>query len=76
MIFIPLAGSIIGYELLNDKWQWTMYWSPFYWAYRANDLILSKTASWGDVALCVGVIIGITLLMYFLLKPKIRKGLS
>ncbi len=34
MLFLPIAGSIAGYELLADKWQWTMYWSPFYWAYK------------------------------------------
>lgn len=76
MILIPLAGSILGYELLSDKWQWTMYWSPFYWAYRANDMILSKTADWGSVLMCTGIVLGLTLAIYFISKPKIRKGLS
>lgn len=76
MIFIPIAGSIIGYELLADKWQWTMYWSPFYWAYKANDMILSKTADWGNVLMCAGIVVGLTLAIYFISKPKIRKGLS
>ena len=76
MIFLPLAGSIIGYELISESWQWTMYWSPFYWAYRANDLILSGTADWGNVLMCAGFVLAITLLIYFLARPKIRKGLS
>jgi len=76
MIFLPVAGSIIGYELISEKWQWTMYWSPFYWAYKANDLILSKTADWSTVLLCTGMVLALTLAVYFLTLPKIRKGLS
>ena len=76
MIFLPITGSIIGYELISDKWQWTMYWSPFYWAYKANDMILSKTADWGTVLLCSGMVLALTLAIYFLVRPKLRKGLS
>ncbi len=76
MLMLPIAGSIAGYELLSDKWQWTMYWSPFYWAYKANDEILSNTADWGSVMLSLGIILLLTLLMYAVLFPKIRKGFS
>jgi len=76
MIMLPIAGSIAGYELLADKWQWTMYWSPFYWAYKANMAILSKTADWPTVLLCTGMVIALSLVVYFLSLPKIRKGLS
>ena len=76
MIMLPIAGSIAGYELLADKWQWTMYWSPFYWAYKANMDILSKTADWPTVLLCTGMVIGLSLVVYFISLPKIRKGLS
>ncbi|MEX1375931.1 MAG: ABC transporter permease [Eubacteriales bacterium] len=76
MLFLPIAGSIAGYELLADKWQWTMYWSPFYWAYKANLLILSKTADWGTVLICTAMVIVLSLGVYFLALPKLRKGLS
>ncbi|NQT58942.1 MAG: ABC transporter permease [Bacteroidetes bacterium] len=76
MIMLPIAGSIAGYELLADKWQWTMYWSPFYWAYKANNLILAKTADWGTVLLCTAMVIALSLLIYIISLPKIRKGLS
>ena len=76
MLFLPIAGSIAGYELLADKWQWTMYWSPFYWSYKANLLILSKTADWPTVLLCTGMVIALSLVVYFLARPKIREGLS
>ncbi|MEA1885028.1 MAG: ABC transporter permease [Thermotogota bacterium] len=76
LVMFPVVVSIAGYELLADKWQWTMYWSPFYWAYKANDMILSKTAQWGRVLLCVGIVVGLTLLVYLASLPRIRKGLS
>jgi ABC-2 type transport system permease protein len=76
ILFLPIAGSIAGYELLADKWQWTMYWSPFYWAYKANTMILSKTADWGTVLLSTGMVIALSLVVYLVSLPKIRKGLS
>ncbi len=76
MIMLPVAGSIVGYELLADKWQWTMYWSPFYWAYKANLEILSKTASWGSVLISAGMVLAISLVVYLIMRPKIREGLS
>lgn len=76
MIMLPVAASVAGYELLADKWQWTMYWSPFYWSYRANMAILSKTAEWPDVLLCTGMVIALSAGVYLLALPKLRKGLS
>ena len=76
VMILPIAGSIAGYELLADKWQWTMYWSPFYWAYKANTMILSKTADWGTVLLSTGMVIGLSLVVYLVSLPKLRKGLS
>ena len=76
MIMIPIIGSIAGYELLSDKWQWTMFWSPFYWAYRANMMILSKTADWPSVLLCTAMVLVLSLAVFFLSKTKIREGLS
>jgi len=76
ILFLPIAGSIAVYELVADKWQWTMYWSPFYWAYKANTMILSKTADWGTVLLCTAMVIGLSLIVYFVSLPKLRKGLS
>ena len=76
MIMVPVAGSIIGYELLAANWQWTMYWSPFYWAYKANQLVLSKTADWPTVLLCTGMVLVLTFVVFLAAKPKIRAGLS
>jgi len=76
LLFLPIAGSIAVYEFVADKWQWTVYWSPFYWAYKANILILSKTADWGTVLLCTAMVIGLSLVVYLITLPKLRKGLS
>ncbi len=76
MTMLPIAGSIAGYELLSDKWQWTMYWSPFYWAYKANDLILTERADWPTVLLCAAMVSGISLAIYLVAIPRIREGLS
>lgn len=76
IMMLPIAGSIAGYELLADKWQWTMYWSPFYWSYKANDMILSKTAVWEDISRYVVIVLFISMLIYLIVMPKIRKGLS
>ncbi|NLB20179.1 MAG: ABC transporter permease [Clostridium sp.] len=76
LLLLPMAGSIAGYELLSANWQWTMYWSPFYWAYKANDLILSKTALWSEVLLYGAIVFGISIVIYILVMPRIRKGLS
>ena len=76
MVMLPIAGSIAGYELLADKWQWTMYWSPFYWAYKANLLVLTKTADWPTILFCTGMVVVLSMAVYILFIPKIRKGLS
>ena len=76
LLFLPIAGSIAVYEFVSEKWQWTVYWSPFYWAYKANTMILSKTADWGTVLLCTAMVVGLSLAVYLISIPKIRKGLS
>jgi ABC-type Na+ efflux pump permease subunit len=76
LMFLPLAGSVAGYELVTGSWQIAFWWSPFYWAYRANDIILSKGNDWPQMILCVGAIIVICGAVYALLAPRIKKGLQ
>ncbi len=76
MLMLPIAGSIAGYELLSAKWQWTMYWSPFYWSYKANDMILSKNAQWSEILLYSAIVFVLSMVIYFVSIPRIRKGLS
>jgi hypothetical protein len=76
LLFLPMAGSIAGYEFVRGNWQAFFYWSPFYWAYRANDVILNQTGTWPQVLLYVGIIIVICGAIYALLAPRIIKGLE
>ena len=76
LMFLPMAGSIAGYELVTGNWKIFFYWSPFYWAYRANDMILSKSGTWPQLILYIGIILAICGAAYALLAPRIRKGLQ
>ena len=76
LMFLPMAGSIAGYELVTGNWKIFFYWSPFYWAYRANDMILSKSGTWPQLILYIGIILAICGAVYALLAPRIRKGLQ
>jgi ABC-2 type transport system permease protein len=76
LMFLPLAGSVVGYELVTGNWQIAFWWSPFYWAYKANDMILSKGNDWPQMLICVGAIIVICGAVYALLAPRIKKGLQ
>ena len=76
LLFIPMAGSIAGYEFVTGNWQIFFYWSPFYWAYRANDMILSKSGTWPQLLLFIGIILVICGVVYALLAPRIVRKLQ
>ncbi len=76
LLFIPMAGSIAGYEFVTGNWQIFFYWSPFFWAYKANDMILSKSGTWPQLILYIGIILVICGAVYALLAPRIVKGLE
>lgn len=76
LLFLPLFGSIAAVELLADKWQPLFYWIPYYWTYKGNDLVLSNRGSWGDILMHSGIVLGISVLVFIILAPKIRKGLE
>jgi ABC-2 type transport system permease protein len=74
--FIPVLASVFGYIYLPDKWQFVLYWSPFYWAYDSINDILMQTAVWSQVARNSIIIIIITALIFLLLKKRINQGLN
>ena len=76
LLFLPLFGSIAGVELLADKWQPLFYWAPFYWAYKGNDLVLSNAGSLLEILKYSGIVLGISLVVFVVLAPRIRKGLE
>lgn len=76
ILFLPLFGCIAGEELLADKWQVLFYWIPFYWTYKGNDLVLSNTGSWLEIIGYSGIVFGISVVVFLVLAPRIRKGLE
>ena len=76
LLFLPMAGSIAGYEFVTGNWQIFFYWSPFFWAYKANDMILSKSGTWPQLILYIGIILVICGAVYVLLAPRIVRGLE
>jgi len=76
MIMLPLAASVAGYEFLATKWQWVLYWSPFYWIYKGNIAILNGSMTWINLLLTSGIVLAITALVFAYTAPRIRKGLE
>jgi ABC-type Na+ efflux pump permease subunit len=75
-LFLPLFGSVAAIELLADKWQPLFYWIPFYWTYKGNNLVLSGSGSFMDIIKYSGIVLGISIIVFIVLAPKIRKGLE
>ena len=76
ILFIPIIASVLGAILVARKWQFLLYWSPFYWAYKSMDKILLNEATWGQIALNSGIILGISALVFLGFSKKIRNGLK
>lgn len=76
ILMLPLAASIAGHEFLAEKWQWTLYWSPFYWVYKGNIAILNGDMTWLNLLMTVAIVLVVTALVFAYTVPRIRKGLE
>lgn len=76
IIMLPLAASVAGYEFLAEKWQWVLYWSPFYWIYKGNIAILNGDMTWLNLLLTCGIVLIIAAVVLLFTAPRIRKGLE
>lgn len=76
LLFLPMGAAAAAIELLGDKWQKFFYWIPFYWTYKGNIAVLSKTATWPQILSYSGIVLAISGIVFVLLAPKIRKGLE
>lgn len=76
MLFLPLGGAVAIAELLGEKWQWVAYWVPFYWTYKGVDEILVYNSSWQNTLLYSGIVLLLSIAVYLLLMPSIKKGLE
>ena len=76
IIFLPLAASVAGYEFLAEKWQWTLFWSPYYWIYKGNIEILNGDMTWLNLLLYGGIVLIIAAAVFVWTAPRIRRGLE
>ena len=76
LVMIPLVAAVLVYQLCADKWQWTMWWNPFYWSFKAGDRVLSATAGWEEVVLWSSLVLVLSVLVCIFFKKKINDGLK
>ena len=67
---------ILGSTLLPENWRWVVWWAPFYWSHNIMEEIFTETITWGNLAWKSTVMVGLSVLYFFLLRKKIVKGLS
>lgn len=74
-VFVPVLASVLGAMLLAERWQFVLYWSPFYWGYLNMNAILLGDATWGEVLRNSTIILVITGIVFAALRPRIARGL-
>ncbi len=75
-LFLPIGAAVAAVEVLSDKWQILFYWIPFYWTYKGNAAILSYTATWPQIIFYTTIVLVLSGIVYVILAPKIRAGLT
>ena len=76
LIILPAIVPVLVTELANAKFHFLVWWSPFYWSYRAMKSLLNQTATTGSVLADCGIVSGIAVVIYILLLPNIRRKLK
>ena len=76
LLSMVVALSILGGTLLPDRWQWAVWWSPVYWIYDVLEEVFTESATWGAVGWKSAVVVGLTALLFVVLRKRIIKGLS
>jgi len=76
MLSMVVMLSILGGALLPDAWQWAVWWSPLYWIFNILEGIFTETILWSVFIWKSVLAILISVVIFFLLRKKIIKGLS
>ena len=74
-VFVPVFASVLGAMFLAERWQFFLYWSPFYWGYLSMNAVLLGAATWRQVLQNSTIILAITGLVFAALRPRIARGL-
>ena len=75
LLFLPLAASVLVYELTDPAWHFTVMWSPFYWAYRGITEVVQGTSGWGGTLLYTAAIALLSGAVFLLCLKNIRRSL-
>ena len=75
LLFLALAASIIGAMMLPQSSQYLLYWIPSYWVFVGFRDIIMNTASWYQIGIDISWILGLTVLIFLLLRGRIARGL-
>lgn len=75
-LFLVVGISIIGAILLPQSKHFLLYWAPTYWSFIGLKEILLGTISWKGLGIYISWILALTLMIFILLKNRIRKGLN
>jgi len=73
--FMPLVLSFVGAVFIPDKWQFFLWWSPFYWMYKALEGALTASIDWSSFLLYTGLMLALSLLFLAACIKKIHNGL-
>lgn len=76
IFFFIISISIIGALLIPDRFQFFLYWSPYYWSFIGLMDVVTEVASWTEVISYSCIILGLTALFFFGMKNKIVRGLN
>lgn len=76
IMMLPMSATIVGALLLPPKLLPLLYWCPYYWTYAGVTEIIYKTATWTNIMMYCGAIVAITVVVFALLRKRIKAGLS
>ena len=72
---LPMVLAVLVIELASEKWQLTMFWNPFYYAYKGMSEVINKTSTLVTSLGYSAVICFICLLLFLIVKKNIKKHL-
>lgn len=74
ILLLPLGASVIGALMLPPDKQVFVYWIPTYWSFLGFDGIMKNSVTWGQIGVYAAWILGLILIMFLLLRGRMKKG--